>query len=93
MMPRMDGIELCKRIKNTAKWNHLPVILLTAKTLPEQITEGYKAGADEYIIKPYNIVQLRSRIDNLLENRKQIQKKFEKKLELEVIWYTHRRYR
>ena len=84
MMPRMDGLELCKRIKSTSKWNHLPVILLTAKTLPKQITEGYKAGADEYIIKPYNIVQLRSRIDNLLENRKQIQKKFEKKLELET---------
>lgn len=84
MMPRMNGIELCKRIKNTPKWNHLPVILLTAKTLPEQITEGYKAGADEYIVKPYDIAQLRSRINNLLENRKQIQKKFEKKLELET---------
>ncbi len=83
-MPRMNGIELCKRIKNSAKWNHLPVILLTAKTLPEQIAEGYKAGADEYIIKPYDIVQLRSRIDNLLESRKQIQKKFKKKLELET---------
>lgn len=91
MMPRMNGIELCKRIKNTPKWNHLPVILLTAKTLPEQITEGYKAGADEYIVKPYDIAQLRSRINNLLENRKQIQKKIREKTRIGNVRHTDRR--
>lgn len=84
MMPKMDGIELCKRIKGSEKWNHLPIILLTAKTMPTQIAEGFKAGADEYIVKPYDISHLRSRISNLLSSRKQIQKKFEKKLELET---------
>lgn len=83
MMPQMDGLELCQRIKHSTQWGHLPVILLTAKTLPEQISEGYNAGADDYIAKPYDIHLLRKRIHNLLKNREQIQKKFEKELKLE----------
>ena len=83
MMPQMDGLELCQRIKHSTQWGHLPVILLTGKTLPEQISEGYNAGADDYIAKPYDIHLLRKRIHNLLKNREQIQKKFEKELKLE----------
>ncbi len=82
MMPEMDGLELCTQIKQKAQLSHIPVILLTAKTMPSQITEGYKAGADDYIIKPFDIALLQTRIKNLLTSRKQIQQKYEKKLNL-----------
>ena len=82
MMPEMDGLELCRQIKQSPKLSHIPVILLTAKTMPSQITEGYDAGADEYIIKPFDITLLRTRIQNLLTSRKQIRKKYEKQIDL-----------
>lgn len=82
MMPEMDGLELCRHIKQNPKISHIPVILLTAKTMPSQITEGYDAGADDYIIKPFDIAQLKARVKNLLTSRKQIRKKYEKKLDL-----------
>lgn len=82
MMPEMDGLELCRQIKQNPKISHIPVILLTAKTMPSQITEGYDAGADDYIIKPFDIAQLKARVKNLLTSRKQIRKKYEKKLDL-----------
>lgn len=82
MMPEMDGLELCTQIKQKAQLSHIPVILLTAKTMPSQITEGYKAGADDYIIKPFDIALLQTRIKNLLTSRKRIQQKYEKKLNL-----------
>lgn len=83
MMPEMDGVELCRQIKQNTKLSHIPVILLTAKAIPFQITEGYSAGADDYIIKPFDISLLRTRVKNLLTSRKQIRKKYEKKLNLE----------
>lgn len=82
MMPEMDGLELCLHIKQNPQLSHIPVILLTAKTMPSQITEGYNAGADDYIIKPFDITLLQTRIKNLLISRKQIQRKYEKKLNL-----------
>lgn len=85
MMPEMDGLELCTQIKQNIKFSHIPVILLTAKTMPSQITEGYKAGADDYIIKPFDITLLQTRIKNLLTSRKQIQRKYEKKLNLDEL--------
>lgn len=85
MMPEMDGLALCKQVKAHASWSHIPVILLTAKTMPNQITEGFQAGADEYIVKPFDIALLRMRVKNLLTSRKQIQKKFEKKLDFEAL--------
>ncbi|KKB50056.1 hypothetical protein HMPREF1212_03216 [Parabacteroides sp. HGS0025] len=82
MMPEMDGLELCRQVKQNQKLSHIPVILLTAKTMPSQITEGYNVGADDYIIKPFDIVQLQARVRNLLASRKQIRKKYEKKIDL-----------
>ena len=82
MMPEMDGLELCRHIKQDTRLSHIPIILLTAKTMPSQITEGYQAGADDYIIKPFDITLLQTRIKNLLASRKQIQQKYEKKLNL-----------
>lgn len=82
MMPEMDGLEFCRQIKQNQKYAYIPVILLTAKTMPSQITEGYNAGADEYIIKPFDVSLLRTRIRNLLTSRKQIRKKYENKIDL-----------
>ena len=72
MMPGMDGITLCGKIKNNIKYSHIPVILLTAKTTLQAKMDGMSIGADEFIEKPYSIDFLRARIENLLENRKKI---------------------
>ncbi|MDR2916844.1 MAG: response regulator [Tannerella sp.] len=72
MMPGMNGIELCKRIKEDVRTSHIPVILLTAKDSISDKEEGYTSGADSYLTKPFSATLLHSRINNLLENRKKI---------------------
>ena len=69
MMPGMDGIECCRRLKGELSTSHIPVILLTACSLDEQRIQGYDGGADSYISKPFNSQLLLSRIRNLLDNR------------------------
>lgn len=78
MMPKMDGFELCKKIKSEFETCHIPVVLLTARALGEDRIEGYKTGADGYLGKPFNINVLKARIDNLLEAKKVIREKFSK---------------
>ena len=68
MMPGMDGIECCRRLKSEVQTSHIPVILLTACTLDEQRIQGYNGGADSYIIKPFNSQLIFSRIQNLINN-------------------------
>jgi DNA-binding response OmpR family regulator/two-component sensor histidine kinase len=77
MMPNMDGIELCKKIKSDIKTSHIPVILLTAKTELLSKYEGIKIGADDYISKPFEIEYLLLRINNLLKSREQLKKTFQ----------------
>ena len=72
MMPVMDGFELCRKIKDDINTSHIPVILLTAKDLMEDKAEGYAAGADSYITKPFSSRLLLSRINNLLRVRRQM---------------------
>ena len=72
MMPVMDGIELCKRIKEDMRTSHIPVILLTAKDSLQDKEEGYASGADSYLTKPFSAKLLHSRINNLLETHKKI---------------------
>jgi signal transduction histidine kinase/ligand-binding sensor domain-containing protein/DNA-binding response OmpR family regulator len=72
MMSKMDGIELCTKIKENLTTSHIPVILLTSKGANESRIEGYKAGADEYISKPFSLELLETRIDNLIESRKKL---------------------
>lgn len=69
MMPEMDGLELTRKIKEDTATSHIPVILLTARALPEQRGEGYDTGADSYITKPFTGKVLMARIDNLLRSR------------------------
>lgn len=66
MMPEINGLELCRRIKEDQNFCHIPIILLTAKTMVSQIEEGWEAGADDYIVKPFHVTLLKARIKNIL---------------------------
>ena len=72
MMPVMDGLEFCKKIKGDNITSHIPVILLTARSTSEQRTEGYEHGADAYLTKPFSPQMLVVRIYNLLKNRQRL---------------------
>lgn len=71
VMPGINGMELCRKIRSNETVSRTPVILLTAKSSEEQKVEGYEAGADEYITKPFNFEILLYKIRNLIERRKQ----------------------
>jgi signal transduction histidine kinase/ligand-binding sensor domain-containing protein len=71
MMPRMDGYELCRKLKSDGRYNHIPIILLTSKASLEAKLEGLQAGSDEYLAKPFNAEELRVRIANLIGMRDQ----------------------
>lgn len=73
MMPQMDGIEMLKLIRNNIATSHIPVILLSAKAAIESKLEGMEYGADEYMVKPFNVSYLRARVKNILEQRKRLQ--------------------
>ena len=79
MMPEMDGFELTTTIKSDPNYNHLPIILLTAKTQEEDEQEALLAGADEFLTKPFRLGDLKLRIDNIIENRKRIQREYSQK--------------
>lgn len=72
MMPVMDGLECCRRIKEEVSTSHIPVLMLTACSLDEQRVEGYESGADGYLPKPFNSSVLKSRCASLIANRKRI---------------------
>ncbi len=72
MMPEIDGIELCSKIKTDSAVSHIPVILLTAKDSLLDKEQGYAAGADSYITKPFSATLLKARINNILESRNQL---------------------
>lgn len=76
MMPGMDGLECCRRLKGELQTCHIPVILLTACSLDEQRIQGYEGGADSYISKPFNSQLLLSRIRNLITNHRQLKQFF-----------------
>ena len=69
MMPVMNGLEFCQRVKSGTATSHIPVILLTARALSQHQIEGYESGADAYITKPFSADLLLARISNLLKSR------------------------
>lgn len=71
-MPLMNGIDLCKTLKNTPETSHIPLIILTARSTIHSEIEGLESGADAYIGKPFSMEYLKAQIKNLLENRKHI---------------------
>ena len=82
MMPVMDGIELSRKLKTDIKTSHIPIILLTAKAGIESRIEGLDTGADAFIAKPFTIKLIEVQIGNIIENRKNLRKKFSKELVL-----------
>lgn len=76
MMPVMDGLEMCSHVKGDTVTSHIPVLMLTARTLDEHRVEGYLHGADAYITKPFTSTLLLARIENLLMSRLALRKAF-----------------
>ena len=76
MMPRMDGFELCRRIKNDVIVSHIPVVLLTARADQASSIEGYKSGADVYLAKPFDVDSLLVILWNILKQRDQLRARY-----------------
>ena len=77
MMPEMDGMTLCSKVKQNINTNHIPVILLTAKSREEDNLEGLSIGADAYITKPFSIEILRQSTFNLIKSRERLRNNFQ----------------
>ncbi|HTE34743.1 MAG TPA: two-component regulator propeller domain-containing protein [Chryseolinea sp.] len=80
MMPVMNGLELCMKIKQDNRTSHIPIILLTAKSLTSHKIEGIKVGADIYLTKPFEIELLEAHIDHLLERKTELAQYFKNEL-------------
>ena len=65
MMPGMDGLELCRRVRANNVVNHIPIVIVTAKVSEQERIEGIEAGADAYLAKPFNVDELRSMVERL----------------------------
>ncbi len=80
MMPKMDGVELTRILKNDINTSHIPVILLTVKHETANRVLGFEIGADDYLSKPFEYKELKVRIENLIKNRKKLQDRFSKEI-------------
>ena len=76
MMPEMDGLTLCRKIRQNVNINYLPIILLTARISEEDNLEGLDTGADAYLMKPFSIELLRKTVLNLIRRREQLRNAF-----------------
>jgi signal transduction histidine kinase/DNA-binding response OmpR family regulator len=82
MMPEMDGIQFCSILKSDFDTSHIPVILLTAKTLTEDKIKGYQTGADDYIEKPFNSKILNIKVSNIIKSRNLLKQRFQTDIDL-----------
>ena len=80
MMPVMDGFAFCTEIRKDERTSHIPFVLLTARSTIESKLEGLELGADEYATKPFNTMELKVRVKNLLEQREQLRKSFSREV-------------
>ena len=83
MMPNMDGMELCKELKENENTSHVPIIMLTAKDTIEDKISGLQTGADDYIPKPFDMSELKARIANLIGQRNKLRERFSREITLE----------
>ncbi|PWJ41795.1 hybrid sensor histidine kinase/response regulator transcription factor [Sediminitomix flava] len=77
LMPKMNGLELCKLVKSDIKTSHIPVVLLTSRTSTDERIEGLEVGADTYISKPFEMKHLIASIQNVLNNRQKLRERFQ----------------
>lgn len=84
-MPEMNGIDLCKKIKNDSRTAHIPVILLTALISHDSQLMGLETGASDYLTKPFNFEILLSRIKNLLNQQTALKKTYQKQLDVNAV--------
>ena len=83
MMPVMDGIKLCKNVKQNIRTCHIPVIILSAKSETKDQMEGLQMGADDYIPKPFSLAILTTKIQNMMRTRRRMLERYSKSLEVE----------
>ena len=83
MMPEVDGIELCRRVKTNIETSHIPIVLLTAKAMTSDELAGLEAGADDYVTKPFSMDILRQRLHNLMDRSHQHHERFAKEIDIE----------
>jgi len=83
MMPEMDGIELCNRLKGNVKTSHIPIVLLSAKTNPESELIGLKTGADAYVSKPFKLDILKTQLLNIYQQREKLKNRFRQEIILQ----------
>ncbi|WP_316788216.1 two-component regulator propeller domain-containing protein [Pedobacter frigoris] len=83
MMPLMDGLELCQKLKTDERTSHIPIILLTARSSYDHQLAGYETGADAYVTKPFSMALLNLNIKNLLAARDTMRKKFSQEINLQ----------
>jgi len=74
----MNGIEMCKKLKEDVRTSHIPVVILTAKADRNSKLEGLETGADDYIIKPFDSEILQGRVNNLIEQRRKLRERYKK---------------
>jgi DNA-binding response OmpR family regulator len=88
MLPGMPGTLFCRQVKEQAHTSHLPVILLTARDSSDDILDGLASGADDYLVKPFKMVELIARCSNLIENRKRLQQRFAEQESLDSVHFA-----
>jgi len=85
MMPKMNGLEMCRIVKTDIRTSHIPIIMITACATSANIKEGYETGADDYITKPFNSSVLVTRIENIIRSREKLKDIYGKRFSLESL--------